>query len=90
MKSTGIVRKVDELGRVVIPIELRRLLDIAEKDALEIYTDDDKIILKKYSPTMTCQVTGDVSEDNFVLADGKIVLSKEGAKQLVSEIEKKS
>lgn len=47
MKSTGIVRKVDELGRVVIPIELRRTLDIAEKDALEIYVDADKIILKK-------------------------------------------
>ena len=47
MKSTGIVRKVDELGRVVIPIELRRTLGIAEKDALEIYVDDDKIILKK-------------------------------------------
>ena len=44
MKSTGIVRKVDELGRVVIPIELRRTLDIAEKDALEIYVDADKII----------------------------------------------
>ena len=46
MKSTGIVRKVDELGRVVIPIELRRTLGIAEKDALEIYVDDEKIILK--------------------------------------------
>lgn len=50
MKSTGIVRKVDELGRVVIPIELRRTLDIAEKDALEIYVDGDQIILKKYAP----------------------------------------
>ncbi|WP_323703428.1 AbrB/MazE/SpoVT family DNA-binding domain-containing protein [Mammaliicoccus sp. Dog046] len=90
MKSTGIVRKVDELGRVVIPIELRRILDIAEKDALEIYTDDDKIILKKYSPNMTCQVTGDVSEDNFVLAGGKIVLSKDGAQQLINEIQNKS
>lgn len=50
MKSTGIVRKVDELGRVVIPIELRRTLGIAEKDALEIYVDDEKIILKKYKP----------------------------------------
>ncbi|AHN20286.1 transition state regulator Abh [Lysinibacillus varians] len=50
MKSTGIVRKVDELGRVVIPKELRRTLGIAEKDALEIYVDDDKIILKKYLP----------------------------------------
>lgn len=50
MKSTGIVRKVDELGRVVIPIELRRTLGIEEKDALEIYVDSEKIILKKYEP----------------------------------------
>ncbi|NLZ54855.1 MAG: AbrB/MazE/SpoVT family DNA-binding domain-containing protein [Thermoanaerobacteraceae bacterium] len=50
MKSTGIVRKVDDLGRVVIPIELRRTLDISEKDPLEIYVDTDKIILKKYLP----------------------------------------
>lgn len=51
MKSTGIVRKVDELGRIVLPIELRRTLDIAEKDSLEIYVDDNRIILKKYEPT---------------------------------------
>lgn len=50
MKSTGIVRKVDELGRIVLPIELRRSMDINEKDALEIFVDDDKIILKKYQP----------------------------------------
>jgi transcriptional pleiotropic regulator of transition state genes len=50
LKSTGIVRKVDELGRVVIPIELRRTLDIEEKDALEIYVDGEHIILKKYAP----------------------------------------
>ncbi len=50
MKSTGIVRKVDELGRIVLPIELRRTLDIAEKDSLEIYVDDDCIILRKYQP----------------------------------------
>lgn len=50
IKSTGIVRKVDELGRVVIPIELRRTLGIDEKDALEIYVDNEKIILKKYEP----------------------------------------
>lgn len=47
MKSTGIVRKVDELGRIVLPIELRRTLDISEKDALEIYVEGDKIILRK-------------------------------------------
>nr|WP_282706870.1 AbrB/MazE/SpoVT family DNA-binding domain-containing protein [Natroniella acetigena] len=50
MKSTGIVRKVDELGRVVIPIELRRTLNIENKDALEIYVDQEKIIFKKYEP----------------------------------------
>jgi AbrB family transcriptional regulator, transcriptional pleiotropic regulator of transition state genes len=50
MKSTGIVRKVDELGRVVIPIELRRTLSIGEKDALEIFVEADTIILKKYEP----------------------------------------
>ncbi|WP_069998948.1 AbrB/MazE/SpoVT family DNA-binding domain-containing protein [Cellulosilyticum sp. I15G10I2] len=50
MKSTGVVRKVDELGRVVLPIELRRNLDINEKDALEIFVDEDRIILKKYEP----------------------------------------
>lgn len=48
MKSTGIVRKVDELGRIVLPIEMRRTLDIAEKDALEIYVDGDSIILRKH------------------------------------------
>ncbi|MGB9779640.1 AbrB/MazE/SpoVT family DNA-binding domain-containing protein [Caldanaerobacter sp.] len=50
LKSTGIVRKVDELGRVVIPIELRRTLNIAERDALEIYVDGEQIVLKKYEP----------------------------------------
>jgi transcriptional pleiotropic regulator of transition state genes len=47
LKSTGVVRKVDELGRIVIPIELRRTMGIEEKDALEIYVDEEKIILKK-------------------------------------------
>ncbi len=50
LKSTGVVRKVDELGRIVIPIELRRTMGIEEKDALEIYVDSEKIILKKYEP----------------------------------------
>jgi len=60
MKSTGIVRKVDELGRVVIPIELRRTMGIEEKDALEIYVDDEKIILKKYEPA--CVFCGNAEE----------------------------
>ena len=61
MKSTGIVRKVDELGRVVIPIELRRTLGIQIKDSLEIYTDSEKIILKKYEPAcIFCDSADDV------------------------------
>ena len=51
MKSTGIVRKVDELGRIVLPIELRRTMGIEVKDALEIYVDGDHIVLKKYEPS---------------------------------------
>lgn len=50
MKSTGIVRRVDELGRVVIPIELRNKFGIAERDPIEIYVDGSSIILKKYEP----------------------------------------
>ena len=60
MKSTGIVRKVDELGRVVLPIELRRTLDIAERDALEIYVEGETIVLKKYEPS--CIFCGNVAD----------------------------
>ena len=51
MKSTGIVRKVDELGRIVLPVELRRTLNIEVKDSLEIYVENGRIILQKYEPT---------------------------------------
>jgi len=50
IKSTGIVRKVDELGRIVLPIELRRTLNIAERDTMEIFVDGGAIVLKKYEP----------------------------------------
>jgi transcriptional pleiotropic regulator of transition state genes len=50
LKSTGIVRRVDELGRVVLPIELRRTLNISDRDSLEIYVDGEKIVLRKYEP----------------------------------------
>ncbi|MDF3000557.1 MAG: AbrB/MazE/SpoVT family DNA-binding protein [Bacillota bacterium] len=58
MKATGIVRKVDELGRIVLPIELRRTLDIEIKDPIEIYVDDESIVLKKYAPA--CVFCGDM------------------------------
>lgn len=62
MKSLGIVRKVDELGRIVLPIELRRTLGIEEKDSIEIFTDGDCIVLKKYESS--CTFCGN-SEDLF-------------------------
>ncbi len=63
MKSTGIIRKVDELGRIVLPIELRRTLDIEVRDEMEIFIADGKIVLQKFEPTCTfcgsshCMVT---------------------------------
>ena len=51
MKSTGIIRKVDDLGRIVLPIELRRTLDIAERDELEIFMENGRIVLQKYEPS---------------------------------------
>lgn len=61
VKSTGIVRQVDYMGRVTLPIELRRTFDISEKDSLEIYVEGDTIILKKYDPTcIFCGNTKDI------------------------------
>ncbi len=67
MKSTGILRCVDELGRVVLPKSMRQTLDIAERDQLEIYTEGDRIILQKYQPTcIFCN-----SSDDIVYFNGK-------------------
>jgi len=71
LKSTGIVRKVDELGRVVIPIELRRTLRIKEKDPLEIYVDEGNIVLRKYEPA--CVFCGN-SENTTTFRDRPICL----------------
>ncbi|GGH17013.1 AbrB/MazE/SpoVT family DNA-binding domain-containing protein [Paenibacillus segetis] len=69
MKSTGIVRKVDELGRLVIPMELRRTLGIGEKDPIEIFTDGEQIILRKYQPG--CVFTGE--DTDLISFKGKLV-----------------
>ncbi|MBD7938455.1 MULTISPECIES: AbrB/MazE/SpoVT family DNA-binding domain-containing protein [Cytobacillus] len=89
MKSTGIVRKVDELGRIVIPKELRNTLEIYEKDPLEIFVENDRIILQKYNASKACQITGEIENDNLILADGKIVLSRKAAESLITEIRNK-
>jgi AbrB family transcriptional regulator, transcriptional pleiotropic regulator of transition state genes len=57
MKSTGVVRKLDNLGRIVIPIELRKTLGIEIGNGMEIFTEDDRIILRKYAPG--CVFCGD-------------------------------
>ena len=72
MKSTGVVRKLDNLGRIVIPIELRKTMDIAIKDTLEIFTEGDEIILKKYQPG--CIFCNDAR--NVTLFKGKLVCEK--------------
>lgn len=69
MKSTGIVRKIDSLGRFVIPIELRNTLEISTNDSIEIFTDDDKIILKKYQPA--CIFCGNA--DHITYFKGKLI-----------------
>ena len=71
MKSTGVVRRVDELGRIVLPIELRRSLDINIKDPVEIFIDNERIILQKYVPA--CIFCGNA--DNIVIYNGKRICS---------------
>ncbi len=69
MKATGIVRKIDNLGRLVLPKELRKTMNIDIKDPMEIYVDNDKIILKKYQPA--CIFCG--SSDNTIEYQGRII-----------------
>ncbi len=89
VKSTGVVRKIDELGRIVIPKELRRTLDINVKDPIEIFTSENKVILQKYQADMACMITGEILDDNQTFGNGNIVLSKEGMLLLQEELEKK-
>ena len=67
MKSTGIVRNVDELGRIVVPKEMRKKMGIANSDPVEIYVEGDKIILTKYTPS--CHFCA--SEENVTEFKGK-------------------
>ncbi|PGT07205.1 AbrB/MazE/SpoVT family DNA-binding domain-containing protein [Bacillus cereus] len=87
MKSTGVTRKIDELGRIVLPKELRRTLGIAEKDPMEIFVEEEKIILQKYKTYDACAITGDILEKNISLANGQIVLSPKGAEILIKQIQ---
>lgn len=72
MKSTGIIRKVDELGRIVIPMELRNKLNISVKDPIEIYVEGTSIVLKKFEPN--CIFCG--NSKNLVTYKDKLVCNK--------------
>lgn len=90
MKATGIVRKVDQLGRIVVPKELRKTMGIDIGTPLEIYVEDDRVVVKKYEPSMkTCMVTGESSNEHFMLAEGNVVLSRRAAIDLLRELEGK-
>ncbi|MCK6208479.1 AbrB/MazE/SpoVT family DNA-binding domain-containing protein [Bacillus infantis] len=86
MKSTGVVRRTDDLGRIVIPKELRRALDIKERDPVEIFVEDDLIILQKFKDEMACTITGKVTDKNKRF--GNIVLSPDGIEELMKELKK--
>ena len=77
MKATGVVRRVDELGRVVLPCELRRVMHIKDRDSLEVFVDEDRIVLKKYEPA--CTFTG--SADDLIEYKGRKV-----SKQAIEEM----
>ena len=88
MKATGVVRRVDELGRVVLPCELRRVMHIKDRDSLEVFVDEDRIVLKKYEPA--CTFTG--SADKLIDYKGRKVSAQavEEMAKLVKELETKS
>ena len=72
MKATGIVRRIDQLGRIVVPSETRKMLGINEKDPIEIFMDNDSIVLRKYEPA--CMFCG--SADETVRLDDKLICKK--------------
>lgn len=78
MKDIGIVRNVDNLGRIVLPMELRRELEIAEKDPVEIFVDGSDIILRKHGTR--CTLCGESDADQLLSYNGKTVCKACAAK----------
>ncbi|MFV1457101.1 AbrB/MazE/SpoVT family DNA-binding domain-containing protein [Bacillus mycoides] len=87
MKSTGVTRKIDPLGRIVIPKELRRTLGMEENAPMEIFVEGEQIILQKYTSQEACLITGDISKNNASFTHAGVVLSPEGAKYVVKELQ---
>lgn len=79
-KATGIIRKVDELGRIVIPKELRRVYNINEGDPVEIFTTTDEIVLRKYQPAGGCSLCGSIADRYVELGADKRICPECGQK----------
>lgn len=86
MNSTAIIRFIDEKGRIVIPKEIRTIYNIKEHDYIEMTLEGDEIIIDLFRVPDSCIITGLKSENNFAIANGKILLSLEGAKTLAKEL----
>lgn len=91
MKTTGIIRRIDDLGRIVIPKEIRKTMRIKNGESLEIYLDDDSIILKKYSPIESLETIASkyVETFNKVLKHTVIVTDKDKVIAVAGNLKKK-
>ncbi|MCY7778778.1 AbrB/MazE/SpoVT family DNA-binding domain-containing protein [Bacillus haynesii] len=85
MEKAAFIREMDDLGRIVLPKRIRKVLKINEQDSIEIFVEDEKVILRKYLEGKACFVTGTVSDHNKILSGG-IVLSPEGARILLQDL----
>lgn len=88
MKGLSTLRKIDAVGRIVIPIELRKLLDIGKDESVEILLEEDHIEIKKYKDCDECVITGEVTSKNRRYVNN-MVLSPLGTKILYNEIKNK-
>ncbi|OQR53269.1 AbrB/MazE/SpoVT family DNA-binding domain-containing protein [Bacillus sp. CDB3] len=86
MKKTGMIRRMDDMGRIVLPKELRRTLAFAPNSSVEMFVLGENIHVQKQE--RTCFVTGRTSEDYQELYDGRLILSPEGAKDLLQTLQK--
>ncbi|WP_170957388.1 AbrB/MazE/SpoVT family DNA-binding domain-containing protein [Bacillus thuringiensis] len=86
MKKTGMIRRMDELGRIVLPKEMRRSLDLVTNTNVEMFVRDGNIHIRKQE--RTCFVTGEITENQLELYDGRLILSQEGAQDLLTTLQK--
>ncbi|MGG0176503.1 AbrB/MazE/SpoVT family DNA-binding domain-containing protein [Gottfriedia acidiceleris] len=84
---SGIVRRLDDLGRIVLPKELRKMLNLNKYEPFEVFIEEQKIILKQFVSSNACMITGVIDEKNFSFDSGKIVVSKYGAEILIKELQ---